>query len=96
MSSKYEGLPNVILEAIALKKFVISSDCPTGPKEILKNGKYGYLFKPKSHFDLTSKLIKFINSKNKTQMTNRAYKSLDRFDYEKNNKKYLKIIKFYL
>ena len=96
LTSIYEGLPNVILEAIALKKFVISSDCPTGPKEILKNGKYGYLFKPTSHVDLTSKLIKFINNKNKTQMTNKAYKSLDRFDYEKNNKKYLKIIKFYL
>ena len=46
LSSLYEGLPNVLLEAISLKKFVISSNCPTGPKEILKNGKLGFLFKP--------------------------------------------------
>ena len=44
LSSKFEGLPNVILEAQVLKKFVISSDCPTGPREILKNGKCGDLF----------------------------------------------------
>ena len=44
LSSIYEGLPNVILEAMTLKKFVISSNCPTGPYEILNNGKYGYLF----------------------------------------------------
>ena len=45
LSSKYEGLPNVILEAQTLKKYVISTDCPTGPKEILLNGKIGSLFK---------------------------------------------------
>ena len=44
LSSIYEGLPNVLLEAICLKKFIISSNCPTGPREILKNGKLGMLF----------------------------------------------------
>ena len=33
LTSKYEGLPNVLLEAITLKKFIISSNCPTGPRE---------------------------------------------------------------
>ena len=32
LTSKYEGLPNVLLEAITLKKFIISSNCPTGPR----------------------------------------------------------------
>ena len=49
LTSVYEGLPNVLLEAITLKKFVISSNCPTGPKEILDNGKGGYLFKPNDY-----------------------------------------------
>ena len=39
LSSKYEGLPNILLEAQALKRFIISSNCPTGPREILLNGK---------------------------------------------------------
>ena len=38
LTSKFEGLPNVLLEAITLKKFVISTDCPTGPNEILDGG----------------------------------------------------------
>ena len=45
LSSRFEGLPNILLEALALKKFIISSDCPTGPKEILDSGKGGFLFK---------------------------------------------------
>ena len=32
LTSKFEGLPNVLLEAIVLNKFVISSNCSTGPK----------------------------------------------------------------
>ena len=37
LSSKYEGFPTVLVEATSLKVPAISSDCPTGPKEILKN-----------------------------------------------------------
>ena len=52
LTSIYEGLPNVLLEALTLKRFVISSDCPTGPKEILLNGKGGLIFKTKNYNQL--------------------------------------------
>ena len=45
LSSRYEGLPNVLLEAACLKKLIISTKCPTGPKEILSNGKGGIFLK---------------------------------------------------
>ncbi len=65
LSSLYEGLPNVLLESIVLKRFVISSNCPTGPKEILSNGKGGFLFKTGSSKNLCKKIMKFYKNKNK-------------------------------
>ncbi|MGL6121124.1 MAG: glycosyltransferase, partial [Fusobacteriaceae bacterium] len=44
-SSKYEGLPTVLIEAMICSKIIVSSDCPTGPAEILKGGHAGALFK---------------------------------------------------
>ena len=35
LSSLYEGLPNVLLESLSLKKFIISSNCPTGQRKFL-------------------------------------------------------------
>jgi glycosyltransferase involved in cell wall biosynthesis len=93
LSSKFEGLPNVLLESISLNKFVISSDCPTGPKEILLNGKGGLLFKTTKSDDLEKKISFFIKNKKKCQnMLRVAKKNLSRFDYNKNLRKYYKLI----
>lgn len=43
LSSRWEGLPTVLVEALSLRTPVIATDCPSGPKEILGNGKYGQL-----------------------------------------------------
>ena len=94
LTSTFEGLPNVLLEAMALKKFIISSNCPTGPREILMNGKGGELFNVRNHKALSKKIMSFYyNEKKYQKKINNSFKSLHRFDYHFNLQKYLNVVK---
>jgi len=93
LSSQYEGLPNVLIEAMFLKKSVISSDCPTGPKEILNNGNYGSLFRVGDYKSLAKLILDY--KKNKKKIKN-AFLSCSRYNYKSNCEEYLRIIKPYL
>ncbi|MGR3766069.1 glycosyltransferase [Rossellomorea sp. NS-SX7] len=43
LSSEREGLPTVLIEALYFNVPIVSTDCKSGPREILKGGKYGLL-----------------------------------------------------
>ena len=56
LSSKYEGLGNVIIEALALGINVVSTNCPSGPAEILDQGRFGWLSDVDDYQDLALKI----------------------------------------
>ena len=63
LSSLWEEVGFVIVEAALCNSFIISSDCPNGPKEFLDNGKKGILFesnKKKALLDSLSSLLIWI------------------------------------
>ena len=70
-TSNFEGLCNVIIESIFLKKFVISTDCPVGPKELIINNKIGILIKKNDHEELAKQILnyfKYVNKNNNNKI----------------------------
>ena len=59
LTSNFEGLPNVLIEAMALNIPIISTNSPTGPREILMDGKAGFLVKRNDHVSLSKKIKLF-------------------------------------
>lgn len=53
LSSNWEGLPGVLIQALASKVKVVSTDCPSGPMEILEHAKFGLLVECNDQAGLT-------------------------------------------
>jgi len=64
LSSVQEGLPNVLIQALALGLPCISTNCKSGPNEILENGKYGALVDYHDLNHYASKLEYILNNLN--------------------------------
>ena len=63
MSSLYgEGLPNAVIEALACGCPVVSTDCPSGPSEILEQGRYGRLVPVRDIVALANAILETIDT----------------------------------
>lgn len=63
-SSKFEGFGIVLVEAMVLKKMIVSSDCLVGPKEILSEPKSGLLFRTGNSMELANRVEEILTNKN--------------------------------
>ena len=98
VTSLWEDPGFVMIESSAMKKIVICSDCPNGPKEFFKNGKNGFLFKNNSEKSLyhtfdkfmstsKSQKLKFLKKNFKTSMSFSDLEHSKRFNSILNEKK---------
>lgn len=62
MSSKFEGLPMVLIEAQTFGLPIVSYDCPHGPKEIIEHGMNGFLVENQNIEELAKYIVKLASS----------------------------------
>ncbi len=88
LSSAWEGLPNVLIQAMACGTPVVSTDCPSGPAEILENGKWGRLVQVGNIEALARAITETLSQKENPDVLTRA----SHFNLERAVEQYLKIL----
>jgi len=92
MTSRFEGLPMVLLEAFSQGATCISFDCKTGPSDIITDNINGVLVEDQNFIAMTDALEHLINDPERRQrLADNGLNSLDRFKINVIYKKYLNI-----
>lgn len=81
MTSHYEGLPMVLLEAQSYGLPIVSFDCKCGPKDIIEDGENGFLVDDGNVLEFAKRIGELMeNASLRKEMGNKAYKSSIRFN----------------
>ena len=91
LSSNYEGLPTVLIEALSCGCEIVSTNCPTGPEEILENGKYGKLVPVNDEQSLIKAIDDSLRDSHKLNR-NKLIKRGNEFNVENSVEKYTLLI----
>lgn len=92
-TSHFEGFPNALIEAMHMGLACISTDCPTGPSELIINGENGFLIQVNDEKTLSEKLSILINDKKLIESYSiAAQKSTQKFKVESVSKEWKRII----
>jgi glycosyltransferase involved in cell wall biosynthesis len=90
MSSRLEGWPLVLMEAMAVGKPVISFSCPNGPDEIIQDATQGILVESENESELAKEMIKLASERDKwDSMSKESRKRMESFDVSVIAKKWL-------
>ncbi|HFJ9475914.1 TPA: glycosyltransferase [Bacillus cereus] len=81
LSSRFEGFGMVIAEAMALGVPIVSTDCPSGPAELLDNGKYGMLVESQNEEKMCEAIKEMLNNEEiRKVFKNKGLERITHFD----------------
>ena len=84
MTSRYEGLPLVLLEAQQYNLPIVSFRCPTGPSEIIENGMNGYLIDCYDVDEMSNRLLELMNDKElRNRFSSHAKDNMEKFNKDR-------------
>ena len=89
LSSRYEGLANVIIEALAAGTPVVATDCPNGPKEILDGGRIGPIVPMGDADAMAAAMLDVLDNPPPQSLLSEG---LDRFRSEQVARRYLEVM----
>jgi len=83
MTSRFEGLPMVLIEAMTCGLPIVAFDCPYGPREIIEDGKTGYLI-PYNNDEMFIEKLTYLmeHPEVREEMGRAAQESVKRFSFE--------------
>ncbi len=90
LSSIYEGLPNVLIQALACGIPVVSTNCPSGPDEILEHGRWGRLVPLGSSEKLAEAMMLTLDTPSE-ELPKGAIRAMD-FNYKNATDNYLRVM----
>jgi glycosyltransferase involved in cell wall biosynthesis len=93
LSPRYEGLGNVFIEALACGLPVISTDCPSGPREILLDGAGGLLVPVGDYEALSDAMLSYLRDPERAHtLCDKGRSGLDRFQADVSARRYGEVI----
>lgn len=89
LASAWEGFGNVLVEALGCGLPIVSTDCPSGPREILSNGQYGTLVTVGDYVAMSNAMLSSLNDPPSPE---RQLRRAEAFSFQKSADEYLNLM----